>query len=85
MTQVAETSARLGGARMTPAILLGRFGFYAALAILIIVFAVLSPAFLTFSNGINVLQQTSTIGIMALGQTLVILAGADGAGARQRP
>jgi len=75
MTQVAETGARLGGARMTPAVLLGRFGFYAALAILIIVFAVLSPAFLTFSNGINVLQQTSTIGIMALGQTLVILAG----------
>ena len=75
MTQVAEIGARLGGARMTPAVLLGRFGFYAALAILILVFALLSPAFLTFSNGINVLQQTSTIGIMALGQTLVILAG----------
>src|SRR5205807_1786371 len=55
--------------------LLGRFGFYAALLILIAVFAVLSPAFPTFSNGINILQQTSTIGIMALGETLVILAG----------
>jgi ribose transport system permease protein len=75
MSEVAEAGARLGGARMTPAVLLGRFGFYAALAILIIVFAVLSPAFLTFSNGINILQQTSTIGIMALGETLVILAG----------
>ena len=52
-----------------------RFGFYAALLVLIAVFASLSPAFLTLQNGINILQQTSTIGIMAIGETLVILAG----------
>lgn len=75
MSPVAQTDARLGVARFTPALLLARFGFYAALAILIAVFAVLSPAFLTVTNGINILQQTSTIGIMALGETLVILAG----------
>jgi ribose transport system permease protein len=75
MSQVAAAGTRLRSARWTPAVLLSRFGFYAALAVLITVFALLSPAFLTFSNGINVLQQTSTIGIMALGQTLVILAG----------
>jgi ribose/xylose/arabinose/galactoside ABC-type transport system permease subunit len=71
----AAAGARIRQGRLTPAVLLARFGFYAALLILIVVFAALSPAFLTFANGINVLQQTSTIGIMTLGQTLVILAG----------
>ena len=60
---------------MTPAAAFERFGFYAALLILIAVFSALSPAFLTLQNGINILQQTSTIGIMAIGETLVILAG----------
>jgi ribose transport system permease protein len=75
MSQVADPGTRLQGARLTPALVLGRFGFYVALAILIIVFAALSPAFLTVTNLINILQQTSTIGIMAVGETLVILAG----------
>ena len=74
MSTAAETDTRLR-ARVTPTLLLARFGFYIALVILIAVFAILSPAFLTVSNGINILQQTSTIGIMAVGQTLVILAG----------
>ncbi len=46
-----------------------------ALFILIAIFSALSPAFLTLQNGVNILQQTSTIGIMAIGETLVILAG----------
>jgi ribose transport system permease protein len=75
MSEAVEASARIRQRRPTATLLLARFGFYAALLILIGVFAVLSPAFLTFANGINVLQQTSTIGIMALGETLVILAG----------
>jgi ribose/xylose/arabinose/galactoside ABC-type transport system permease subunit len=75
MSEAVHAGGRVRDARWTPALLLGRFGFYAALVILIVVFSVLSPAFLTFSNGINILQQTSTIGIMAIGETLVILAG----------
>jgi ribose/xylose/arabinose/galactoside ABC-type transport system permease subunit len=75
MSSTTETSVRIRQGRMTPAILLARFGFYAALLILVVVFTALSPAFLTPSNGINILQQTSTIGIMAIGETLVILAG----------
>src|ERR1700734_2908878 len=75
MSQSIQPSARLRQARMTPAAALERFGFYAALLILIAVFSALSPAFLTLQNGLNILQQTSTIGIMAIGQTLVILAG----------
>ncbi len=70
-----RTGGRLRQARWTPSALLARFGFYAALVVLIAVFAALSPAFLTLGNGINILQQTSTIGIMAIGETLVILAG----------
>lgn len=75
MNSAVQAGARLRQARMTPALALARFGFYAALIVLMAIFAALSPAFLTFGNGINVLQQTSTIGIMAIGETLVILAG----------
>jgi ribose/xylose/arabinose/galactoside ABC-type transport system permease subunit len=75
MSQSIQPSARLRQVRMTPAAAFERFGFYAALMILIAVFSALSPAFLTLQNGINILQQTSTIGIMAIGETLVILAG----------
>lgn len=73
--QADSTNTRVRQGGLTPAVLFGRFGIYAALLILIVVFSALSPAFLTPSNGINILQQTSTIGIMAIGQTLVILAG----------
>jgi ribose/xylose/arabinose/galactoside ABC-type transport system permease subunit len=72
-TACAETRLRRG--RLTPTVFLGRYGFYAALLILVLVFTALSPNFLTVPNFINILQQTSTIGIMAIGQTLVILAG----------
>ena len=75
MSATVENSARIRQGRLTPAVLFGRYGFYAALLILVIVFTALSPAFLTLPNWINILQQTSTIGIMAIGQTLVILAG----------
>ena len=75
MNTAVQPAARLRGARISPALVFGRFGFYAALVILIVAFAALSPAFLTFTNGINILQQTSTIGVMAIGETLVILAG----------
>lgn len=75
MTDAVQPRGRLRERRLTIAGFFGRFGFYLAMLILIVVFAALSPAFLTLSNGINILQQTSTIGIMALGETLVILAG----------
>ena len=70
MSSAADAGNRIRQGRLTAGVLFGRFGFYAALLVLIIVFSTLSPAFLTASNGINVLQQTSTIGIMAIGQTL---------------
>ena len=75
MTDISRTGGRIRQRRLTLTVLLARFGLYVALVILILAFAGLSPAFLTLANGINILQQTSTIGIMALGETLVILAG----------
>jgi ribose/xylose/arabinose/galactoside ABC-type transport system permease subunit len=75
MMPAAGQGERLRQARVAPVLALGRFGFYGALAILLVVFAALSPAFLTFANGVNILQQTSTMGIMAIGETFVILAG----------
>jgi len=46
-----------------------------ALVIVVIIGAVLSPAFLTTSNLINVLQQASSLAILTLGMSLVLLTG----------
>lgn len=45
------------------------------LILLIIVFAFTSPAFLTVNNGLTVLLQTSVIGILAIGMTMVVITG----------
>ena len=75
MSSIPSTDPRLQRNRLTPVVFLARYGFYVALLILVLVFTALSSNFLTVPNGLNILQQTSTIGIMAIGQTLVILAG----------
>ncbi|MDO5547168.1 MAG: ABC transporter permease [Eubacteriales bacterium] len=51
------------------------YGIYIAFAIICVVFAVLSPNFFMPSNIHNILIQTAAIGIVAIGQTLVILTG----------
>lgn len=50
-------------------------GMALALLALCIVGAFSSPQFFTLSNGLNVAQQVSIIGIMAVGMTFVIIAG----------
>lgn len=52
-----------------------RYAIYFVLVFLIILFAILSPVFLTPTNLINILRQTSVIGIVAVGMTFVILTG----------
>lgn len=55
-----------------------QYGMFLILLIVCAIFSLLTPNFLTGSNMINVLRQTSVIGIIAVGQTLVILtAGID--------
>lgn len=61
---------------------LGRFfskyGIYFALVLLIAVLAIISPPFFTAYNLIDILRQISVIGILAVGQTFVIItAGID--------
>lgn len=45
------------------------------LVLLIVAFSFTSPAFLTVNNGLTVLLQTSVIGLLAIGMTMVIITG----------
>lgn len=58
--------------------ILAASGMFPALVVLIIVGASLSPAFLTATNFSNVLRLGAVIGLLAIGQTLVILCGGGG-------
>ncbi|MCQ5128631.1 ABC transporter permease [Butyricicoccus faecihominis] len=51
------------------------YGIYIAFVIICIVFAFLNPDFFSLGNIQNILIQASVIGIVAIGQTLVILTG----------
>jgi ribose/xylose/arabinose/galactoside ABC-type transport system permease subunit len=51
------------------------YGLIALLAFLIVLFGVLNPVFVSPQNLLNILDQVSIIGIIALGMTLVILTG----------
>ncbi|MDI3481753.1 MAG: ribose transport system permease protein [Tepidanaerobacteraceae bacterium] len=50
-------------------------GIIAALVVLCIIMAILSPTFLTVTNLLNILQQISIISIIAVGMTFVIILG----------
>jgi ribose/xylose/arabinose/galactoside ABC-type transport system permease subunit len=52
-----------------------QLGTLAGLALLVILLTVLSPHFLTVSNLMNVLEQTSINAVIAVGMTFVILSG----------
>jgi ribose/xylose/arabinose/galactoside ABC-type transport system permease subunit len=57
---------------------LSRYAILIAFLVLIIIMAILSPAFLKITNIMNILRQTSINGIVAVGMTFVIiLAGID--------
>lgn len=47
----------------------------ASLALLIVVFGFANPAFFTVNNGLTVLLQTSVIGLLGIGMTMVVLTG----------
>jgi ribose transport system permease protein len=54
---------------------LRRYGVILALGLLLIAMAIGSPSFLALPNLLNILNQWSPVGIMAVGSTYVILAG----------
>ena len=65
--------ARNLDARIVAQEMLGRFGVLLGLIVLIIVFSLLSPIFLSQGNITNILIQSSTNAIIAAGMTFVIL------------
>ncbi len=73
MSEQVEVRAR-GSAPGIGTVLL-KFRAFVALIAIMILFAFMSPAFLTWSNLITVLVQSSINGLMAIGMTLVIVSG----------
>jgi len=55
--------------------LLSIYGIYIALLILVIVFSLASPVFLSVENLLNILRQVSIVGICAVGMTFIMLTG----------
>ncbi|MFP3043720.1 ABC transporter permease [Treponema primitia] len=51
-----------------------KYGILLILIVMSIVFAIMSPAFISIPNILNILNQTAIWGIMALGMTFVIIA-----------
>ena len=54
-----------------------RTGAYGAFAIIFLWFAIAAPGFLSFSNLTDVVQQSAILGLLALGMTLVMIAGGN--------
>src|SRR5919197_234738 len=73
-TAAAAPAGRLRAIGVPPA-LLRIAGLLAAIVIIMIVFQVKNSAFLTTSNMLELVRAMSTLGIVALGETLVIIAG----------
>ncbi len=75
--QIASQSPRQGGREKlvrSVANRLARFGLLGALLLLMAVLSFAAPNFMTLSNLMNILLQSSNIGIMAAGVTLVMIA-----------
>ncbi len=56
-------------------LVLKKGGILVALAVLIIIFAITSPAFFTVTNLLSIIRQGSLLGIIAMGMTMVIVCG----------
>jgi ribose transport system permease protein len=54
---------------------LDRLGVWGALALLIVVASTLSPYFFSLNNFLNILNQSSVVGVAAVGVTLVMITG----------
>lgn len=63
------------GRRLSGERLLQSLGIAGFLTVLIVVFSVLTPRFATFDNATGILTSVAFIGLVSLGQTLVIIGG----------
>lgn len=55
--------------------ILGKYGIYVALVLMVVVLAIITPSFFNTQNFINVLRQISIKAVMAIGVTIVIMTG----------
>ena len=55
--------------------ILGKYGIYVALILMVAVLAIITPSFFNTQNFINVLRQISIKAVMAIGVTIVIMTG----------
>jgi ribose transport system permease protein len=65
-------SLRLEAHSLAPVL---RVGAYGAFGLIILVFTVAAPTFLSFGNLANVLQQSAILGLLAFGLTIVVIGG----------
>lgn len=63
------------GVRGLIATVFSRYGIYVALFLIGLVLSIASPFFLTVTNILNILNQVSIIGIIAVGSTIVLISG----------
>lgn len=77
MTEPGSGAAKAAGQARTPQIgtIISRFGIVLVLVALVIVLSMMSSAFFTPRNLLNVLAQVAPAGIVACGAALVIIAG----------
>jgi ribose transport system permease protein len=75
MSVVANVLRSAGGNGRIHVETLHRISALATLVLLIVVFAFGNAAFLSVNNGLTVLLQTSVIGLIAIGMTIVIVTG----------
>ena len=76
MTSSAERA--LHEISLSPRLLFERYGIYIFLVLLIIIASIISPEFFNPQNLKDILNQSAALGIVALGQTFVILIGGGG-------
>ncbi|MCR4402340.1 MAG: ABC transporter permease [Firmicutes bacterium] len=74
MTTKTETAMAQGTRSVGALYVILRYGIYLAFLILCASMAIISPRFLTWQNISNVLLQSSTIGVIAVGMTFIIVA-----------
>jgi ribose transport system permease protein len=74
-TQDAPVDAPTRGARLFALIAVGEVGVIAALILLVAFFTALEPAFVSERNIRAILRVVSFVGIIAIGQSMLLIAG----------
>ncbi|MBV9998146.1 MAG: ABC transporter permease [Verrucomicrobia bacterium] len=74
ITTASEAAKRPAGGQMLSSIF-SKYGIFIIFALMVVVASLLSPAFLSTINLINIVRQMSVVGLIALGVTGVIVSG----------